>query len=268
MVSVFGAVVHRGVSGLLIESAGDRVGANTQQYWDATFRREAEEHPFGEVKPEIAGALRAAVQFFGNMEGKTVIDVGCGDGATSLFFVQQGARVISLDQSEVAIQKLREHCKAKHITSIQAFAENAFAIDRYGPADFIFGSMILHHLEPFGEFVPILKRALTPNGRAFFFENNSASSVLTWFRAHVVGKLWIPKHGDADEFPLSPKEVQELGRAFHLRQVFPSMVLFQLIAVYFFRGRLHKQFCVLDRWAYRVRWFRKYSYRQFLFLEN
>ena len=244
------------------------MAVNTQHYWDATFRREAEQHPFGEVRPEIASVLRDAAQFFGNMEGKTVIDVGCGDGGTSLFFAEQGARVISLDQSEVAIEKLRAHCRANQITTIQALAENAFAIDQYGPADFIFGSMILHHLEPFAEFVPILKRALKPKGRAFFFENNSASSVLTWFRAHVVGKLWIPKHGDADEFPLSPKEVRELGGAFQLRQEFPSMVLFQLIAVYLFKGRLHKQFCVLDSWAYGARWFRKYSYRQYLFLEK
>jgi 2-polyprenyl-3-methyl-5-hydroxy-6-metoxy-1,4-benzoquinol methylase len=244
------------------------MAVNTQHYWDATFQRESEEHPSGEVKPEISPALLAAAEFFGSLEGKTAIDLGCGDGGTSLFLAELGARVISLDQSEVAIEKLRAHCKAKHITSIHAFAESAFAIDRYGPVDFVFGSMILHHLEPFAEFVPILKRALKPKGRAFFFENNSASSVLTWFRAHVVGKLWIPKHGDADEFPLSPKEVRELGGAFQLRQEFPSMVLFQLVAVYFFKGRLHKQFCVLDRWAYRVRWFHKYSYRQYLFLEK
>jgi 2-polyprenyl-3-methyl-5-hydroxy-6-metoxy-1,4-benzoquinol methylase len=244
------------------------VTVNTQQYWDEVFARAAVEHPLGEIKGEIVSALRAAVEFFGPMRGKTIVDLGCGEGASSLFFAQQAANVVSLDQSEVAIQRLREFCATNHITSIKAFAANAFDLGNYGPVDFVFGSMILHHLEPFEEFVPLLKGALKPNGRAFFHENNSASSLLVWSRNHLVGKLWIPKHGDSDEFPLSPKEVQELAGAFRLRQEFPHLTLFRLLPVYLFRGRFDKPFHWLDDLAFHIRPLRKYSYRQYLFLEK
>ena len=71
------------------------MGVNTQQYWDEVFRNGAVEHPLGEVRGEIGPALRAALEFFGPMQGKTIIDLGCGDGATSLFFAKQGAKVVT-----------------------------------------------------------------------------------------------------------------------------------------------------------------------------
>ena len=88
-------------------------------------------------------------------------------------------------------------------------------IGELGPQDFVYGSMILHHLEPFEEFARTLRAAIRPGGKGYFYENNAASRTMVWFRRHVVGKMWVPKHGDDDEFPLEPHEVDELAEALH-----------------------------------------------------
>jgi 2-polyprenyl-3-methyl-5-hydroxy-6-metoxy-1,4-benzoquinol methylase len=120
--------------------------ADTRKFWDEIFAKKNQGRPFGTLKPEVEKALHAAVNFFGDMTGKTVSDLGCGDGASSLFLASCGANVISLDQSSIAIQNLLEFCTRNHITSIQPVASNAFSVADHGPADFIFGSMILHHI--------------------------------------------------------------------------------------------------------------------------
>jgi SAM-dependent methyltransferase len=240
----------------------------SQRFWDDLFGRPDSADRCGSIRGDLAVALTASARYFGPLDGKLLVDLGCGDGASSLFFASRGARVVSLDQSEVAIESLRRFCGSHGITSISAFAADAFSIAAFGPADFIFGSLILHHLEPFREFVPCLKRALKPEGRAFFLENNSASAVLRWFRSHVVGRFGVPKYGDSDEFPLTVAEVRELGTQFALRQVFPELSFFRLIPIYLLRRHFTAPFEALDRIAYHIRPLRKYSYRQHLYLEN
>jgi hypothetical protein len=41
-------------------------------------------------------------------------------------------------------------------------------------------------------------------GRGFFWENNARIKSMIWFRQNIVGKLWVPKFGDSEEFPLTP----------------------------------------------------------------
>ena len=57
--------------------------------------------------------LLAALHHFGNVAGKRVLDIGCGNGAASLFFASKGALVTSIDFSAVAIDKLQGFCKTK-----------------------------------------------------------------------------------------------------------------------------------------------------------
>ena len=62
--------------------------------------------------------LNKALEHFGDVEGKTIVDLGCGRGATSLFFAHCGANVISIDLSDVAINNLSEYCRENNIENI------------------------------------------------------------------------------------------------------------------------------------------------------
>ena len=210
--------------------------------------------------------LNRAMEHFGTVENKTLIDLGCGGGATSLFFAHRGANVISVDLSQVAIKNLSQYCLDNSIENITPIRLSAQEIKKIEKADFIFGSMILHHIEPFSAFASDLRGTLNSGGKGFFWENNARSKAMIWFRQNIVGKLWVPKYGDADEFPLMPSEVDELRKHFSVEIEIPEMLYFRMIPNYLFRGHFKKPFQLLDNHFYHYPAFRKHSYRQYVCL--
>ena len=237
------------------------------QFWDNLFAT-GNDLKYRQVEfPDLNHpVLNAALLHFGSVKGRRVLDLGCGNGAASLFFAQQGAEVLSVDYSEVAIRNLSGFCASHNIETITPVQLSAQGIAELGPVDFIYGSMILHHIEPFHEFAGILRRSLKANGKAFFHENNATSKLLIWFRQNVVGKLWVPKHGDPDEFPLMPSEVDSLREHFQVRVEIPELYFFRLISGYLLRDHLMKPFEAMDRLCYGIRPLRSRSYYQYLFL--
>jgi SAM-dependent methyltransferase len=207
-------------------------------------------------------ALECALSYFGDITGKTIVDLGCGAGGTSLFLASQGANVISIDSSEAAIAKLKESCKSAAIENLQAYCLSASEIMSIPDFDFIFGSMILHHVEPFPEFARGLQARL--KGKGFFWENNASSPLLVWFRNNIVGKFGIPKYGDNQEFPLTPDEVDELRKGFDVEIEFPEMCFWRLASGYLLKGRLAGITTLLDDLFYRHKVLLRYSYRQYI----
>lgn len=89
---------------------------------------------------------------------------------------------------------------------------------------------------------------------------------MIWARKNIVGKLWVPKYGDPDEFPLTPDEVDELKKHFQVDVQTPELLYFRMIPFYIFRGHLIKPFEYLDNFFYRFPALRKHSYQQFVYL--
>jgi SAM-dependent methyltransferase len=237
------------------------------EFWDKRFSKGQQgRYSRVEMADRSDPVLQRALAHFGSLENKTLIDLGCGRGATSLFFASQGANVISVDSSKVAIGNLSRYCQDNDIHNVTPVNLSAQELGQVGPADFIFGSMILHHIEPFDQFARLLREVIRPGGKGFFAENNARSKTMIWFRQHVVGKLWVPKWGDPDEFPLMPSEVEELGRYFRVEAEYPELVFFRMISQYLLRGHLRRPFKILDGYFYRYPAIRKYSYTQHLCL--
>jgi 2-polyprenyl-3-methyl-5-hydroxy-6-metoxy-1,4-benzoquinol methylase len=208
--------------------------------------------------------LDAALAYFGDVRGKTILEIGCGPGAASMYFAQHGASVIGVDVSQRAIDSLNAHCREHGITAVRGVCMPAEQIDTLVAVDFVYGSMILHHIEPLEVFVETLDRTLAPGGKGFFYENNAASDLLIWFRNHVVGHLWVPKYGDPDESPLAPSEVRLLRKRFTVDIEYPEMMFFSLAGQYLLRDHLMRPLRALDAFLYRRNWLRRYSYRQYV----
>jgi len=242
----------------------------SEKFWDDIFSKGQEGNYSRVEMPDIHDPiLKRALAHFGHLENKTIIDLGCGRGATSLFFAHCGAHnVISVDLSDVAIKNLKTYCQDNDIDNITPMKLSAQEINKLEKVDFVFGSMILHHIEPFKEFAINLRDAIKPGGKCFFWENNAQSKIMIWFRQNIVGKLWVPKYGDPDEFPLTQSEVDELKKYFHVEVEFPELLYFRMISSYLFRGHFRKLFHILDNYFYKYHAFRKYSYRQYLCLSG
>jgi 2-polyprenyl-3-methyl-5-hydroxy-6-metoxy-1,4-benzoquinol methylase len=212
--------------------------------------------------------VRAAVAHFGSVSGKTLLEVGGGPGATSLYFGSLGANVINVEKSSKAINYLKTRIETLKIRNVRGICGDASDLAHLEPVDFVFGSMILHHLEPFHEFVAQLRRVLKPGGKAFFYENNANSRILVWFRQKIVGKFWIPKYGDQEEFPLTPDEVDELKKTFKVEIVYPEMLFFRLASTYLFKKRFRPFLGKVDEFFFRRRWMVNRSYRQYLLISG
>jgi SAM-dependent methyltransferase len=231
-----------------------------KQHWDHVHGR-------GEV---ITAAIddavgAAALEHFGDITGKRLLDLGCGLGEYSLFFAEHGAQVTAIDTSAVAIEALRAHCAQDSIANVNPVVASAFDIDQLGPFDAVFGSMILHHLEPFDHFAEVLRAAMVPGGRAFFYEN-SANAFLVWCREHLTGRFGIPKYGDDEEFPLQRQEIDELRGAFTVDVVHPELFFVRLASGYLLRGHGERAFTWIDERLYRFPRARRLSYRQYVLL--
>jgi 2-polyprenyl-3-methyl-5-hydroxy-6-metoxy-1,4-benzoquinol methylase len=228
-------------------------------HWDAVYR---ERKPA--VLPDDDHVARAALAHFGSIEGCRILDLGCGTGEYSRFFAAHGAMVVAVDRSEVAVSDLQERCAADGITMVEPVVGDAFGLGALGQFDFVFGSMILHHIEPFDEFVDVLADSLGPGGRGFFYENNAMSRFLVWCRAHLVGRFGIPKHSDNDEFPLQPQEIDMLRRRFDVTVDQPELLLTRLASGYLLRGHGDRQLGWLDAQLFRIDQLRPLSYLQYV----
>lgn len=250
-----------------LRDGAPRPGVPAAQFWDELFAQgQSARYSRIEVPDRADPMLNAALDHFGDVQGKTVLDVGCGRGAAALFFASRGARVIAVDASAAAVDNLRRYCAEHEVDQVTPVRLPALDIPSLGPVDHVFGSMILHHVEPFAEFAARLRAVLARGGRGFFYENNAQSGLLMWLRRNLVGRFGVPKYGDDDEFPLTPDEVALLGEHFEVRVVYPELFFFQLAAPYLLGNRLQAPFRLLDRLCFKVPALRRYSYRQYVYI--
>jgi 2-polyprenyl-3-methyl-5-hydroxy-6-metoxy-1,4-benzoquinol methylase len=241
------------------------LGETTDSHWNRVYEaKQPVPHPPNHP------VLQAALAHLGPLDGLRVCDVGCGTGEYALAFAAAGAEVVAIDRSEMATQRLARWAQDQGMGNLTVVCDDALALARYGPFDRVFGAMILHHIEPFPQMVQALDAALKRDGRAFFHENNAGiGQAALWFRQHLAGRCWFPKHGDAEEFPLTRQEVAHLQQTFRVRVVYPELALFRLVSHYIFRGRLLPSlFDWLDHFCFRFARLRSMSYQQFLLLSR
>ena len=116
-----------------------------------------------------AAENRYAFERLSPVQGKTMLDLGCGAGETSVYFALQGAQVTATDISEEMLAVARK-LAAQHGVALRTLAAAAEALPfPDGSFDLVFGNGVLHHVE----LVPALKeirRVLKPGGRAAFVD--------------------------------------------------------------------------------------------------
>jgi SAM-dependent methyltransferase len=169
--------------------------------------------------------LRILLEAVGSLEGKYVLDFGCGRGHTSRLYAQLGAaRVEGFDISGENIRVAEKNAKRDGLDNRVFFRHLAaedidYADDSF---DVVIGKAILHHTD-LEKTSKQLNRVLRPGGVAYFLEPLAHNPVLNLFR-----KL-TPSRRTPTEQPLRIKDLDIFRRHFD-SVTYRGFYLFSLFA--------------------------------------
>ena len=184
--------------------------------WDEIARKRLEDleilqpgedfHRYAAENSELPGIS----EFFGNLEGKQLLELGCGTGKMAVLFAKSGAEVTAFDLSPVSVYTARQMAAVNNtdIDFAVASGENLpFANDSF---DIIFGKSILHHLIiDFGKHD--IYRVLKKGGKAVFVEPLGMNPVLTFVRKYVP---YRHKHQVGVDQPLTYNDIRTWTKEF------------------------------------------------------
>ncbi|MCY2958809.1 MAG: bifunctional 2-polyprenyl-6-hydroxyphenol methylase/3-demethylubiquinol 3-O-methyltransferase UbiG [Planctomycetota bacterium] len=144
------------------------------QWWDACS------HPFRSLHAVNEYRKGILTEWFGNWHpGRSVIDLGCGGGLLSKFFVDGGARVAGLDVSRASVRVAKGRLAAGFA---QGDVQRAPFAD--GCADIVLLSDVLEHVARPAVALSECARILRPGGMCF------VSTLNRTLRARMLG-VWL-----------------------------------------------------------------------------
>jgi len=156
---------------------------------------------------------------FGNVRGSRILDLGCGQGDTSVFFALSGAEVWGIDVSQGMIQLTEDLARRYAVgdrvhPSVMRAEKLGFGDDMF---DLIFADGVLHHIN-LEESLPELVRVLKRGGKAVFVEPQQGNALMDVYR-FLARDLRTPgeKPIGREEYKLLEKSFKNLEhREYHL----------------------------------------------------
>src|SRR5262245_41350664 len=161
---------------------------------------------------DTAYPLEFAYHLLGDVDGRCVVDFGCGSGANTALLTNRGAHVWAIDISEDLLRLGRRRLAVSGRDEGAAFLA-ASAHDLPFPdnsIDVVFGMAILHHLD-LDLVAREVRRVLKPGGRAIFKEPVRNSAVIRFVRSLVPYRA---PDISPYERPLTDGEIARFARGF------------------------------------------------------
>jgi 2-polyprenyl-3-methyl-5-hydroxy-6-metoxy-1,4-benzoquinol methylase len=151
--------------------------------------------------------------FAGDVAGKRVLDVGCGNGENAVMLAKLGASVTGLDISLESIRAAEERCRINMV--VAQFVCSPLESAELGKFDLIWIDAFLHHmLHDLPNTILKLRDTLAPGGVVLIKEPVAESRWLRRLRLSV-GK----PEGTPDERPLLANEIKMICTMFGASEV-------------------------------------------------
>ncbi len=151
------------------------------------------------------------LDIIGNLEGKSVLDLGCGDAWASIHYVKRGAHVVGIDISGGRLVKAKEDIDQGPFKGKIQFVQGSVEyLPLNSSFDLVIGIAILHHLE-LESTIRSIKSVLKKDGRVYFMEPLDHNPFINLFRRLT------PHRRTKDERPLSIDFINSLKD--HFREV-------------------------------------------------
>lgn len=113
-----------------------------------------------------------------NLKGKTVLDLGCGYGELSRYFVELGAKqVVACDISQNMINLAREKNNHPNIEYKILSMENLSSLE--GKFDVIFSSLAFHYIEDYNKLIKDINAHLKKKGILLFSQEHPLATAPT-----------------------------------------------------------------------------------------
>lgn len=191
--------------------------------------------------------LEYAFHLLGDISGKTVLDLGCGQGENCLALMLRGAFVLGVDISPELLELARERQRLTFGESelgsllVEGSAEHTTLPDK--SVDVIFCVACVHHLQ-IGEVQKEMLRILKPGGFVILKEPVRFSKSYAWLRK------FFPEQADCSEFehPLTEEELNVLCWPFRMEELRYFRLPFVGLAARWFSPRWPK----VEEWA--IKW--------------
>lgn len=162
----------------------------------------------------------------GDLDGRRLLDCGCGEGLLSRAAARDGADVVAFDISMGMLTRLAGVSSHDVVHPLRtAFEALPFADASFDAA---VGVFVLHHVDLKGA-AQELARVMKPGAQGAFVETWQRNPVIRGAR-RLRGRFGVAYYGTEDEKPLEPKDLKALEEAgFDVTMDYPGLVFFQLI---------------------------------------
>jgi SAM-dependent methyltransferase len=125
---------------------------------------------------------RFILRQMGDIQGKRLLDLGCGAGENSVYFAKKGAHCVATDYSpgmvEVALQ-----LADRYGVEIEGRTANAMALEfPDNTFDLVYASNLLHHIPDPETALKEMHRVLKPGGKACFWDPLKHNPVINVYR--------------------------------------------------------------------------------------
>ena len=180
--------------------------------------------------PENAQIL----EWMGDLQGKQVLEVGCGCGEASVYFAMKGAHVTAVDISPgmlAVVQSLASRYGVS-VTTACASADQLSNIPN-GAFDYVYAANLLHHTDVRAVLEQV-RLKLKSDGCAFFWDPLSYNPIVNMYR------YLATEVRTADEHPLRRCDIKSIREVF--ADVETRFVWFTALVVflkYFLVDRIH-----------------------------
>lgn len=155
-----------------------------------------------------APIFRHVLPKMGDLEGKRILELGCGAGGTAVIFARKGAQVLAVDlfqdQAEKTLQMAREYGVSDRVRVAVMNAENLACQSE--TFDFVFSKSVLVLTDQeavAAESARVLKR----DGKAIFLENLKYHPFV-----YICRKLFIPYSSKVRY--ITRRDIERIGRHF------------------------------------------------------
>lgn len=187
----------------------DKFAALAAKWWD----KNAEFKPLHDINPLRLNYIKQHCG--GSLNGKKILDIGCGGGILSESLALEGALVTGIDMAKSGLEVAKLHLSESGLmVDYEEISAEQFAQNHPGEFDAVCCLELLEHVPDTAELIKACSVLVKPKGQVFFstINRNPKSYLFAIIGAEYMLNLLPKGTHDYDKF-IKPSEMDSQARA-------------------------------------------------------